>query len=347
MPIPSIHTDPSTRYDPSSREALVEAEFIDLFFSQSPLGIASALISAVALTLLLWHHVNSRLLVTWLVSITSVLALRSLLIHRYHRSGDLLEQNKTWGRANIVGLGLCGCLWAAAIVLLFPSHSLVHQLCLAFIVCGVVTGSASLYAGLPIAFRWFSVAPLVMLILRFLTLPDPVHLILASLTLLYLALMIMTARSFASTRRQLLATKFELSDRVAQRTQALETANASLTNEIQERRKIEAHLRQERDQLEDITATIGAGLVVVSDNYEILWANKVFKETHADAVGQLCYRLQYRRDTACETCGVRQVMEQGLEKVFHEQQHADDQGNPQQRRPHPGGAGTGPAHYRA
>jgi two-component system, cell cycle sensor histidine kinase and response regulator CckA len=328
MPIASSQADPSAQGISSSREALVEAEFIDLFFSQSSLGIASALISAVALTLLLWHHVDSRLLMTWLIVITSVLLLRSLLIYRYHRSGGALKRNKSWGRANIIGLGLSGCLWAAAIVLFFPSHSLVHQLCLAFVICGVVTGSTSLYAGVPIAFRVFSVAPLLMLILRFLAFPDAVHLILASLTLLYLALMTMTASSFSGTRRQLLATKFELSERVAQRTQALEAVNTSLKNEIQERHKIEARLRQERDQLEDITATIGAGLVVISDNYKILWANRVFQETHANAVGQLCYQLQYHRDAVCETCGVRQVLEQDLEKAFHEQQHVDDQGNP-------------------
>ena len=328
MPIPPSQTDPSAQHASASREALVEAEFIDLFFSQSPLGIASALISAVGLTLLLWRQVNSMLLVTWLVLITSVLLLRSFLIYLYHRKGGCLEQNKAWGRANAVGLGLSGCLWAAALVLIFPSHSLVHQLCLAFVICGVVTGSTSLYAGVPIAFRVFSVAPLLMLIIRFLAFPDTLHMILASLTLLYMALMIMTAQSFSGTRRQLLATKFELSERVARRTQALETVNASLKNEIQERHKIEARLRQERDQLEDITATIGAGLVVISDNYEILWANRVFQETHGSAVGQLCYRLQYHRDTACETCGVRQVLEQGLEKVFQEQQHMDDQGHP-------------------
>ena len=328
MPIPSSQMDPSAQDVSSSREALVEAEFIDLFFSQSPLGIASALISAVALTLLLWHHVNSRLLMTWLIAITSVLLLRSLLIYCYYRSCGAVKRNRAWGRANVIGLGLSGCLWAAAIVLFFPSHSLVHQLCLAFVICGLVTGSTSLYAGVPIAFRIFSVAPLFILIIRFLAFPDAVHLILASLTLLYLALMTMTARSFSGTRRQLLAAKFELSERVAQRTQALEAANTSLKNEIQERHKIEARLRQERDQLEDITATIGAGLVVISDSYKILWANRVFREAHANAVGQLCYQLQYHRDTACETCGVRQVLEQGQEKVFHEQQHVDDLGNP-------------------
>ena len=327
MPIRFSQNENSDQSVLSDRQELIQAQLIDLFFKQSPLGISSALINSTGLVLLLWNQVDHILLAAWLVPIVLVALARCVLVRQYRRRDIPVQAAQKWGRWNMVGLGITGCMWAASIVVIFPSHSLVHQLGMALLVVGIVTGSASLYAGLSKAFRVFSIAPIVTLTVRFLTYGDTVHLVVASLSLFYLALMLTTARSFARIRRQLLSANLELKDRVAQRTMALEEANNSLKGEIQERREIEERLRQERDRLENITTTIGAGLAVISNKYSILWTNRIFRDTFGEVEGRPCYRIHHQQKGLCRECGARRVFEQGLEKAVHEQQHTDAEGN--------------------
>ena len=88
---------------------------------------------------------------------------------------------------------------------------------------------------------------------------------------------------------------------------------------------MEERLRQERDRLELITTTIGAGLSIISRKYQILWANQVFIETFGDYQGQPCFKAysHSERHTFCYDCGARQVFEKGRDKTIHEQQIND------------------------
>ncbi len=333
MPIQVTHNDKAAQCDPPGREDLIEAELTTLFFKQTPLGIAGTLINAGALTLLLWQQVDKRSLTTWLAALLLISTLRAIATfkyHHHHRQHRCLvsQQILIWSRCNIIGLAVTGLLWAATMLVVFPVQSLVHQLCSAFILCGMVTASASLYAGVPMAYKAFGLAPLAALICRFLIYPDPVHLVLAGLAMLYLVIMVLTCTNLARTRRRLLSTQIELADRVNERTKALKEANTALKSEIQERRKFEESLRQERDRLETITTTIGAGLAVISKKYKTLWTNRIFRETFGEVEGQPCYKAHFQRDRVCDECGARMVFEQGYEKVIHEQQHLDAQGNP-------------------
>ena len=181
MPIQVTQNDAEARTDPIGRKALIEAELINLFFKQTPLGIAGTLINAGALAILLWQQVDKRLLSIWIAALFLICLLRIVATYKYYhhrrQSSELVfRQASVWARLNIAGLAATGLLWAATMLVIFPAQSLVHQLCAAFILCGIVTGSASLYAGVPMAYKVFGVAPLVSLIGRFLMYyPDPIH----------------------------------------------------------------------------------------------------------------------------------------------------------------------------
>ena len=177
------------------------------------------------------------------------------------------------------------------------------------------------------AAKVFGAGPILALICRFLFYADRLHWVLALLTVGYLVFTFSASTSLARIRRRLLSAQVELADRVAERSKALEEANNALKSEIQERRKFEVRLRQERDRLEAITTTVGAGLAVISTKYRTLWVNRVFRETFGDVKGQICYKAHYQRKRICDECGARMVFEHGYKKVIHEQRHADAQGN--------------------
>jgi two-component system cell cycle sensor histidine kinase/response regulator CckA len=329
MPVHFNQVDHAVQTDAFGREALIEAKITNLFFKQSPLGVGGSLANSVALTLLLWRHVATTHLMIWLGAVLLVCLLRVALIHQFNRDQDIeIQQAPQWARWNLISLGCTGLLWAATVFVIFPAHSVVHQLCLAFVLFGIVTGAAILYVGIPAASKAVGLAPLFALIFRFLLTVDSIHWIVAGVAALNVVFVFLASTKLARTRRRLLLAQIELADRVAERGRALQEANNALKNEIQERRKFEVQLRQERDRLGTITTTIGAGLAVISRKYRTLWANQIFKETFGDVKGHLCYMAHFQRDRICDVCGARMVFEQGYEKVIHEQQHLDAQGNP-------------------
>jgi PAS domain S-box-containing protein len=99
--------------------------------------------------------------------------------------------------------------------------------------------------------------------------------------------------------------------------------------DITERKKMEAAIKQERDMLEAVTENIGAGLTIISKEYRVLWANKVLRQNFGDAEHKPCYSMYHAGDTICPECGVRKVLEDGVTYDAHEFSVKDDKGNTQ------------------
>ena len=104
-------------------------------------------------------------------------------------------------------------------------------------------------------------------------------------------------------------------------------AREELRQEIEIRKKAEEALRIERDTLDRITRSIGAGLAVISRDYRTLWANAILKKMFGDLEGKPCYEVYNQRSEICVGCGVREVFEEGKEESVHEQTGRDSQGN--------------------
>jgi len=82
------------------------------------------------------------------------------------------------------------------------------------------------------------------------------------------------------------------------------------------------------DILETVTQSIGAGLTVISRDFTILWANKVMEEIYGDTVGKTCYQTYQQQKGVCPWCGVREVFDQGLERVVREVVSHNKNGDP-------------------
>jgi PAS domain S-box-containing protein len=72
-------------------------------------------------------------------------------------------------------------------------------------------------------------------------------------------------------------------------------------------KKSEVTLRQERDKLESVTTAVGAGLIIVSKDFRVLYANDFIKRYKGDTVGKLCYSTLNSLDGPCPDCGVAKV----------------------------------------
>jgi two-component system cell cycle sensor histidine kinase/response regulator CckA len=104
-------------------------------------------------------------------------------------------------------------------------------------------------------------------------------------------------------------------------------AREDLKNEVEVRKQAEEALRVERDTLDRITRSVGAGLAVISRDYRTIWANEVLKKMFGDVEGQPCHKVYNNAYAVCPGCGVKEVFENGKEESLHEQTGRDRQGN--------------------
>ncbi len=124
------------------------------------------------------------------------------------------------------------------------------------------------------------------------------------------------------------AEKEKSANEIIKREQAdLLKARENLRQEIEIRKEAEEALRVERDTLDRITRSIGAGLAVISRDYRTLWANAVLKKMFGDLEGKPCFEVYNQRSDICVGCGVREVFEEGKEEAVHEQMGRDSHGN--------------------
>ena len=82
---------------------------------------------------------------------------------------------------------------------------------------------------------------------------------------------------------------------------------AAIIRDISEQKKMEAAVKQERDMLEDITKSIGAGLVILDKDYRILWANSFLKNNEGDITNRTCYSTFNTLETICPGCGPEKI----------------------------------------
>lgn len=312
---------------PSVRQSNhIQAELIHLTYKQAPIGITITLINGAALALLLWNHVSHLALGTWFACLLTVAGARAILVQQYRHRKIPVRRAGRWGRLNMIGLAVTGVLWGATMVVTFPADSLTLQLCIALLLCGIIATGISLYGVVPSAVICFSLPIFLSWIARFLTFKDPIHIVIAGMAILYMGIMVFTSQHIARIRRQLLITRFNLANRVTERSRELKETNAYLQTEIKERKIIEERLRQERDRLEIITTTIGAGLAVISKKHRILWRNRIFKDIFGSGTSQPCYGQLYQRSDACEACGAQRIFKGECEQVVLEREYVDATG---------------------
>lgn len=91
-----------------------------------------------------------------------------------------------------------------------------------------------------------------------------------------------------------------------------------IIRDITERKKMDDTLKQNQVVLEAITENLGAGFVLISKEYRVLYANKFTKNNCGEIEGKQCYAALHNSDRICSDCGAKKIFEHGINKVAHE-----------------------------
>ena len=93
-------------------------------------------------------------------------------------------------------------------------------------------------------------------------------------------------------------------------------------------KKTEAALEEERNKFASVAEAIGAGLVIISKDYRVLWANDFIKRYKGDTIGKLCYASLNSLDSPCSDCGVAKIFAGKTTHDSHEYFSTTLDGNP-------------------
>jgi PAS domain S-box-containing protein len=102
--------------------------------------------------------------------------------------------------------------------------------------------------------------------------------------------------------------KYELEDKVKERTAELAKTISSLQEEAQQRIKAEETVKAERQRFENVLEMMPAYAVLLTPDYHVAYANHTFREWFGDDNGRRCYEFLFNRKEPCENCDTYKVM---------------------------------------
>jgi PAS domain S-box-containing protein len=101
----------------------------------------------------------------------------------------------------------------------------------------------------------------------------------------------------------------ELEIRVAERTAELVEVNQDLMAEIEERQRAEALVNAERRRFYDVLETLPLCLCLLTPDYHVLFANRIFRESFGEINGRCCYELIFGLSGPCAFCESFKVLQ--------------------------------------
>ena len=179
---------------PASEDRILE-EQVRLLSAGLPATIFN-LVNAVIVTALLWASFPHQLLAIWLAGTALVVAGRFLLTRSYKANSGRVSP-AAWAKRFAAGAALSGALWGSLAVVSAFWGGLIEHVFIAFVIAGTTAGGLGTLTPYLPAYLSYLAAAVVPLALAFLIRVDPVYLGMGVLTLLYLAVMTMTARNYS------------------------------------------------------------------------------------------------------------------------------------------------------
>ena len=212
----------------------IEAEQTRLLYAQAPIAFVVSVFNATLLAFFLRRDVHVPTLMAWWVLLISVYLARLALVWRYRQAtlrGTLTRRWRTWF---LIGAVSAGCAWGASGILLFPAHSLPHQLLLAFIIGGMAIGAVASLAMVRAAYIGFILPLTLPVACRFFLQGGDDSLAMGSSSLIFVTGILAMASQFHSTITVSIALRFEKQDLLQSR-EALQMSHDVLEDRVRER----------------------------------------------------------------------------------------------------------------
>jgi signal transduction histidine kinase/CheY-like chemotaxis protein len=229
----------------------IRAAQVRVLHEQAPSALTATITNAVILIAVLWAEVAHPFLIAWLLAVVLVSAVRYREVRAFQRDDAKPAASLRWGRRYLYGVGLNGVLWGLASFFFFTPSSYQHQVFLAFVLVGMVSGGVATLSPLRGAYLVFLIPALLPYGVRLVSAGNPVHFAMAGMLVIYVAMMAMIAHRLYATVTESLRLRFANVDLLRSLTEAqfeLQKSHAELEKRVEERTE---KLAQSEEALRD------------------------------------------------------------------------------------------------
>ena len=301
-------------------------------YSYLPAVIFASVATAFILSYFLRDDVPHQLLGSWLAAVVILNLLRQLSLLAFNKSEKKEADLPYWLYLYLAGLFFSGLIWGVTGIIIFPAHSVSHQIFVAFVLGGMVAGSIASTSILRFGFYIFSIPAILPITVRFLYNSNGIQIGMGIMCVIFLVCCMFISSNFHSSTVDLLIIrqqkdeeierrrkseyllkqhKDELEKLVAERTQDLERINEELRVEIIEKQNTEKALKESENKLKNIFNS-SIPICITNTDYEIVLSNDSYRnifDSHASKGSPLkCY--DSRPGPACDTdaCPLKRVL---------------------------------------
>src|SRR6058998_1172503 len=193
--------------DPNSNERTaafdqmpeIQAGQVRLLYEQAPSALTATVANAAIVVAVLWTQVPKPFLTGWLLLIFLVALGRYRLRASYLRKHPATAESLQWGRHYMYVVAANGVLWGFAGFFFFLPQSYVHQVFLAFVLGGMVSGAISTLSPVRGAYLVFLIPALLPYAARLVGVGSPLHMAMGGMLFLYITMMWMISHRLHAT----------------------------------------------------------------------------------------------------------------------------------------------------
>lgn len=176
-------------------DSFYQDKMLEATYKHLKLSSFAVVVNAIVLSFLLYGHIESTVLFSWLGLMLFISSLR-FLSASYFISHRCMYSDQFWEKILFAGLIAASLLWASSSWLLFVQGSVLHQTMLIIVIAGMSAGAiASLSANLK-AIQIFLISMLLPLFIRLLMQGSSQYYGIAFLIVLFLVLLLVTAKKY-------------------------------------------------------------------------------------------------------------------------------------------------------
>jgi len=224
----------------------VKSEQIRILFSAIPSSLVAILICSSLLSIAQWPVIDHDTIVAWFVVTNLLSLLRILMYQQFEKQRDRLVDS-IWAQRAVLTSIASGITWGVGGYLLFPEHSPVHQVFLAFMISGICAGAITTLSAMTAAVRGFVVFAITPIIVKFNLIDSEFSIAMTIMSILFVTMILVSAKRLNETIRQSL--EFRYQRELAEQTIRYQAQFDDLTN-LPNRRLFLAMLRQEMAKAE-------------------------------------------------------------------------------------------------
>ena len=216
----------------------IRAAQVRLLYEQLPPALYATIVNTVIIFVVFWKQIDRPFLIAWALAILAVVLIRYSFRRTYLRKPPENAETLSWGYRYIYGVAANASLWGIAGFSFFTPDSFVHQIFLAFVLMGMISGSISTLSslrGAHILFISFTVLPYAA---RVVSVGDALHLAMTGMMGVYVVMMAVVGNRLCDTITESLRLRFRNTDLLEDLTHAkndLQKAYGEMEQQVEER----------------------------------------------------------------------------------------------------------------